>query len=154
MFSVVPRRKFGNGNELYPFPRLRNEFETIMNRFFGGLPEPYARWGYESYWGFKMEETDKEFLIRAEAPGFELKEFEICLTGNLLTLKAEHKPKFEKEVVKEEGEFMAERCFERYITLPSGVLPEKIEAFYKNGILEVHVPKCEEVKPLTIPVKA
>jgi HSP20 family protein len=127
-----------------------------MNRFFGGLPEPYgSRWGYpETFWAFEMEETDKEFVIHAEAPGFEMKDFEIFLTGNLLTLKAEHKTKIEKKVVKEEGEFLAERTFERYVTLPTGVLPEKIEAFYKNGILEVHVPKCEEAKPLRIPVKA
>jgi HSP20 family protein len=97
-----------------------------------------------------VKELDKEFVIHAEAPGFEGAEFEVFFSNDVLTLKAEHKVETEG---KREGAVCCERYFERDVTLPAGVNSEKIEATYKNGILEVHVPKSEECKPRRVIVK-
>lgn len=157
MFSLTPVKKVGNGSgeffyPTYPYGKLRNEFDAIFNRMFGGFPVPFENWGYpEAYWAFNTEETEKEYLIYAEAPGFDAKDFNIFVTGNVLTLKAEHKTEMKEEKGKEFR--YAERCLERNVTLPAAVKADKIEASYKNGILEVHVPKAEEAKPRHIAVK-
>jgi HSP20 family protein len=155
MFGLIPK-KVGNGNrEMFafghPLARMRSEFDTIFNRMFGGFPNAYERWPYpESYVDFEAEETDKEFVIFVEAPGFEAKDFDVRVTGNVLTLRAEHK----KETMKKKEEYdYTERHLERSITLPAFVAPDGIEATYKNGILEVHVPKSEEAKPRRVAVK-
>jgi len=156
MFSMTPMRKSANVNRepfvpVYPLARVNNEFETLFNRFFGGWPVPCEGFAFpETKWGFDIEELDKEFVIYAEAPGFEANEFEIFVNGNVLTLKAEHKV---ENGEKKGGGFRCERCFERSVTLPAKIKAEKIEAAYKNGILEVHVPKMEETKPRRVIVK-
>jgi HSP20 family protein len=156
MFTITPMRKAPiAGREMvrpsFPLARLNNEFETIFNRFFAGLPVPFEGWTYpETKWAFDVEELAEEFVIHAEAPGFEVNDFEILVNGNVLTLKAEHK------VVNGEKKgpnYRCERCLEETVTLPVGIKAEKIEAFYKNGILEVHVPKLEETKPRRVIVK-
>ena len=40
------------------------------------------------------------------------------------------------------------------MTLPEGILPEKVEAFYKDGVLEVHVPRAPETMPRRVGVKS
>jgi HSP20 family protein len=98
-----------------------------------------------------MEETDHDYVIRAEVPGFAPNEVEVRLTGNVLTIKAEH-----EEPAMAEVKEPVERCYgawERTVTLPSGILPEKVEARCHNGVLEVHVPKAPEPAPRRIEVK-
>ena len=156
MFSLMPMRKPGLGTRelfrpAYPVNRLNREFETIFNRLFAGWPIPYEGLALpETKWGFDVDEMDKEFVIRAEAPGFDANDFGVFMTGNMLTLKAEHKPDAKE---KKEGAWCWERNFEENVTLPTGIEPERIEAIYRNGILEVHVPKSEVVKPRRITVK-
>jgi HSP20 family protein len=156
MFSLMPMRRAGNGNReltrpVYPMGRFNNEFETMFNHLFAGWPRPFEGLAYpETKWGFEVEELEKEFVIRAEAPGFEGTDFEVFVSNNVLMLKAEHKMKTEG---KREGVVCCERSFEREVTLPADIKPEKIEAFYKNSILEVHVPKSEETKARRVIVK-
>jgi HSP20 family protein len=150
----MPMRKTGNrelARPAYAMGRYNNDFEAMFNRLFAGWPIPFEGFAYpEPKWAFNVEELDKEFVIRAEAPGFEGSEFEVLFTNNVLTLKAEHKVETEGKI---EGTFHCERYFERDVTLPAGIKPEKIEATYKNGVLEVHVPKSEETKPRRVIVK-
>jgi len=83
-------------------------------------------------------------------PGFEPKEVKVELVGERLTIEAEHKEPAE------EGKKEEERVYahvKRVITLPPGVNPEKIEATYRNGVLEVHVPRTPEPTGRRIEVK-
>jgi HSP20 family protein len=101
-------------------------------------------------WGLEMEEKAQEVTIRAEVPGFEASELDVQLTGNLLTIRAEH-----KEAPGKEGE-PVERHYgrlERTLTMPEGIVPEKVEARYRNGVLEVRVPRTPEALPRRIEVK-
>jgi len=70
--------------------------------------------------------------------------------GEALMLKAEHK--HEKKEKEDEYEY-AERKYERYVTLPAPVSTEKVEAVYRNGVLEVRLPKAEESKIHCVLVK-
>ena len=70
-------------------------------------------------------------------------------TPLILTIRAEYKEKTEKETAER-----YEARFERVLTLPEGIEPEKVEARYRNGMLEVHLPRTPEARPRCIEVKA
>ena len=102
--------------------------------------------------GVNVEDNDKEILVRAEAPGFEPKDFDIQVHGNVLTVRAEHKE--ESEEKQGEGRTWQRQYgrMQRSIMLPAAVNPEQVEAQYRNGILELMLPKSEAVKPKKVPV--
>ena len=99
-------------------------------------------------------ETDEKMVIKAELPGLKKEDIDIEIRDNTLTLKGERK--FEKEI-KQENYHRVERTygsFQRSFTLPSTVKQEAIEATFKDGILEVSLPKAEEAKPKQIRIQA
>lgn len=97
-----------------------------------------------------MNETDKEMVIRADVPGFEPKDFDIHVSGNVLTIRAEQK---QESGQKKGGYAFSERRLQRSLTLPASTNPDKIEAHYHNGVLELHLPKTEQSKGRKIEVK-
>jgi HSP20 family protein len=148
MFGLMPYRR--ETREYTPFELLNREFPALFNRVFGGWPMTYEPpWEMAEPWGLTLDEMEEEFVVRVEVPGYEAGELEVNLTGDVLTIRAEHKEKAK-------GELPAKRRydrFERTVTLPAGILPEKIEARCINGVLEIHLPRTPEVKPRRIEVK-
>jgi HSP20 family protein len=153
MFALAPWRKERRGRELLPRGerfRLFNELESLF--------EPLFRWPLapeevEVPWGITAEETEKEVVFRAELPGFELAEVAVWVSGEVLTMEARHEepaPKEKEKEPKAEARFAHVR---RAITLPPTVNPEKAEAAYRNGVLEVRFPKVPEVLGRRIEVK-
>jgi len=144
MFGLMPR------SEARPFALMRREFDTLFDRFFGSWPlVDLPKLLDYPVWGLNMEETDKEVVVRAEAPGFEVGDFEVQLTGELLLITAAHKP-----VKGKEGNVEVRAAeMKRYVTVPPGIDPAKVEAFYRNGVLEVHLPKTPEAAGRRIEVK-
>jgi HSP20 family protein len=132
-----------------PF-RLLEEFEPIMERFFGPWPTPVEEWE-PTYRGLHLTETEKEYVLRAELPGFAPPEVMVTLLGNVLTIEARHgeEPREAEPEVKERRYAHVKRT----ITLPEGVELEKLEAAYRNGVLEVHLPKASEAVARRIEVK-
>ena len=93
-----------------------------------------------------VAETQEKILVRAEVPGMKQEDIQIEFENGLLTLRGERK--LEKQ---EEGAtyHRVERVygkFSRAFTLPRSVDPERIAASYRDGILEIEVPKKEEAK--------
>lgn len=100
-----------------------------------------------------MYDKEDEIVVKAEIPGVDKKDVNISLTDNTLTIKGESKK--EKEV-KEEDYYYSERShgtFARMLSLPEKVVAEKVTAEFKDGVLEVHLPKSPEAKPKEIKVK-
>ncbi len=98
-------------------------------------------------------ETDEKMVIKAELPGLKKEDIDIEVRDNTLTLKGERK--FEKEI-KQENYHRVERAygsFQRSFTLPSTIKQEAIEATFKDGILEVSLPKAAEVKPKKVEIR-
>jgi HSP20 family protein len=89
--------------------------------------------------------------VRAEAPGFDPGDFDIRVVGNTLTIEAERKQEASEE---KGGKFYSQRRLERSVTLPASVDADKVECKYKNGILELHLPRMEQVQPKSIEVKS
>ena len=99
-------------------------------------------------------QTDNDVVVKATIPGIKPDEVDISLTGDVLTIKGEHK---EEKEVKEEDYFRKERrygSFSRSIQIPVSVKSDKAEAVFDNGVLTLTLPKAEEVKPKQIKVKA
>ncbi len=137
----------------YPLARMREEFESLFERFFGNFPMAGEGFDFERGWGFDVDESGKDVVVRAEAPGFEPKDFDVELCGNVLHIRAEKKQEEEK---KEKGGYTERRFarFERMVTLPEYIDRNKIEASYRNGVLEVRMPKTAEAQGKKIEVKA
>ena len=113
-----------------------------------------ARDGGWSAPAIDMYQTDDEVVVRVALPGFKADEVQINVTGDVLTLRGEHKQEEEK---KERAWHIREHrwgSFERSVALPTEVTAEGAVADFENGVLTVTLPKAEEVKPKTITVKA
>lgn len=96
-----------------------------------------------------VAETQEKIIVRAEVPGMKQDDIQIEFENGLLTIRGERK------LVKDEGVTFhrVERTFgnfSRSFTLPRTVDPEKISATYRDGVLEIEVPKKEEAKPKQI----
>jgi len=95
-------------------------------------------------------ETEGEIVVKAELPGIDKKDITLHLEKNVLTLRGDRK--FEKET-KEENYHRIERSyggFSRAFSIPSLVDEEKIRADYKEGVLQIILPKKEQAKPKQI----
>ncbi|MGR3176475.1 MAG: Hsp20/alpha crystallin family protein [Candidatus Anammoxibacter sp.] len=103
---------------------------------------------FERDWNPSIDvyESDNEVLVKADIPGLNKDEMDISILDDMLTIKGEKKT--ENEVSKE-SYYKSERfcgSFNRTIQLPSEVDEDKVKATYKDGVLELHLPKKEEAK--------
>ena len=100
-----------------------------------------------------VEETPDAYVFRADLPGMSSKDLKITMNGDTLTLRGERK----REEQKAEGAMhRIERSygsFERAFTLEQPVRADQIQASYRDGVLEIHVPKADEAKPREIEVQ-
>jgi len=133
---------------------LRREMDHIFGEFFGRTPSSMA--ATEAMWSplVDIHETKDSFLLMAELPGVKQEDVEVSVEGDTLTLKGERKREAE---VKEDQYHRIERSygrFERSILLPSVVDPNRVKATYRDGVLEVQLPKKEEAKPKAVKIEA
>lgn len=129
---------------------LQREMDRLFEDFFrrGGLLREW-RWSP----AVDVIETNDTVTVKAELPGLEPKDVDISVSNDTLTIKGE-----KKEEKEEKGKtfYRAERSygsFCRTVNLPTSVEAENAKADYKNGILEITLPKSEKVKAKKIPIK-
>jgi HSP20 family protein len=126
---------------------IQNEMNRLFSTFFD-QPEPTGRGGGERRWVPAMDlvETADHYVLRADLPGVREDDVTVQLQDNVLTIAgqrvAEHGP--------QQGYHRLERAFgafSRSLTLPDGVDPDRIEAGFDHGVLEVRIPTPEQKKP-------
>jgi len=138
-----------------PFRDL-NLLQDRMNRLFDDAgrgwraDEPAAT----TTWSPAVDifETEGEIIVKAELPGMERKDITLHLENNVLSLRGERK--FEKET-KDENYHRIERsygAFSRSFAIPATVDEEKIRADYKDGVLNIVLPKKEQARPKQIKI--
>ena len=91
-------------------------------------------------------EQDDFVVVKAELPGMKKEEINIELNAGLLRITGEKK---REEKIERKDYYRMERSegsFERRISLPSGIDTEKVKASFKDGILDIRIPKTEEAK--------
>jgi HSP20 family protein len=134
--------------------RIEREMEDLAGRYFREWPA-VGRTTEALGWAPDVDLIDKPdaILVRADLPGLEQKDVDVTIQDGTLTLRGERK---EERVEKDEGYYLCERragTFARSFSLPPGVEADKIKATFKNGVLEVYVPKSKEAKGKKIEVK-
>ena len=148
MLSLIPRKE---GRDL---DRFRGEMDRLFDRFFDNWASPTSALEGEWIPSVDVSETEKEVIVQAEIPGIDVKDIDISVNGNRLTLQGERKHEEEK---KGEHYHRIERAygtFARAIELPVEVDSTNVEATYKDGILKVNLPKTKESATKKIEVKA
>ena len=91
--------------------------------------------------------TPDELLVKASLPGWQPEDVEITLTGSTLTISGEMREEARRE---DESWILNEirrASFSRTLELPEGLLGDRATATYEHGVLTLHIPKAEEVKP-------
>lgn len=132
-----------------PFTSLHREVNRMFEEFGRSFDlAPWTGWDLEGFQPrLDVTETDDEVLVTAEMPGLEEKDFELNLTGDVLTLKGEKR--FEHEQGEKGAAHRVERAygsFQRTIQLPCEVEAEKSAADYRAGVLTVKLPKAPSAK--------
>jgi HSP20 family protein len=138
-----------------PFSELVSLREAMDRLFEDSFVRPSlpAVFGEATWAPVDMYQTDKDVVVKASLPGVKPEEVDISITGDVLTIKGEHK---EEQEVKEKNYFRKELrygTFSRSLQLPVAVETGKAEAIFENGVLTLTLPKSEEAKPKQIKVK-
>lgn len=140
--------------------KVKEDIDRLFDRFFS---TPFATEPLfppfdvlpEGNWTpvFDLAETDKEYVVRLEAPGIHKENLDIALRENILTITGK------REITQEgsgEAYLWKEREFGRFVRnlrLPTAVVEDKIEATYQDGVLVVHLPKAMSVPANKILIK-
>jgi HSP20 family protein len=127
---------------------LRDEMNRLFSRTLGEGASAGSAWTP----AVDIFDTAEAIVLKAELPGLTPDDIDIEVDDNVLTIKGERR--FEDKV--EEGRYYRlERAygqFSRSVTLPQGVKADEISASFDQGVLQVRVPKADEVKPRKISV--
>lgn len=98
-------------------------------------------------------ETPDSVVVKAELPGIKPEEVDVQLSGDVLTIKGERKQEKEEKGKHFHRIERAYGSFQRSFTIGVPVKEKEIKATYKDGLLEITLPKAEEVKPKQIKIK-
>jgi len=145
-----------------PFRELEDMGDRL-NRVFGGFGRPgLARapeTGREALtvpdWAPMVDitETDDEYLIKAEIPEVKREDVKVSVENGVLTMQGERKQEKEEKGKKFHRMERYYGSFLRTFTVPDNVDETKVRAEFKDGLLNVHLPKTEKAKPKAIEVK-
>jgi HSP20 family protein len=133
--------------------RYNREMDDFWNRFFG---EFHPLVGTEGEWlpSMDVSENDGEISVRAELPGLKAEDIDLDISGDILSIRGEKKG---KEETKEENYHTRESyygSFQRSIRLPAEVQGDKVDASFKNGVLDIRLPKSEKTRSKKIKIKS
>jgi HSP20 family protein len=126
--------------EEFAYPVIRGRFQP--QRVATGMIVPNV----------EMFDRKAEIVVKAELPGVGKDDIDLTITKEALTIKGEVKKEGE---FKEEDYYLSERrygSFSRTLPLPVEIDSSKVTAHFRNGILEIVLPKKEDIKPQEIKV--
>lgn len=144
-----------------PFRELESMNERL-NRMFGGHPMPARHAGEPTKdsmtivdWSPSVDvaETAEEFQLKAELPEVKKEDVKVCVENGVLRIEGQrHQEKEEKgkkyhRVERSYGSFL------RTFTLPDNVDDKNVRAEFKDGVLNIRLPKAEKAKAKTVEVK-
>jgi len=142
---------------LTPFHEMERRFQEMEKRFEDFFRRPFSL--MPSWWPrLKMPEIEEispsidiltegdDVVVKAELPGMQKEDIDISLTEDTITISGEKK---KEEKVEKKDYYRLESSygsFKRLFSLPAEVQTEKASAKFKDGVLEIRIPKTEEAK--------
>jgi HSP20 family protein len=130
---------------------IQDEVNRLLDNFYGRSPSRSDGMIFTPT--VDIEETAEEFIIRADLPGVQQKDVKVSLMGDTLTIRGERRYDTNQ---KDGTVHRVERVygsFERSFTLGAPVSNDKVKATYRDGVLEIRVPKAEEARMKEIEVQ-
>ena len=141
-------------NRMFPmatFDELRREMDRVLNSF--ARSGNGRSFGMGTYPPVNVWEDGQAFYVEAEIPGVDIKDVELQVVGNELTIRGKREACCGEDATFHRRE-RATGEFGRTVTLPTEVNSDKVEAVLKDGVLTVTLPKAEEARAKKISVKA
>ena len=130
--------------------KMPSIFEDFFNKplfdlFDGGFPSRTM-----NVPAVNITERKDDYLVSMAAPGLKKEDFKIAVEDNLLTISSEKEDEQEQKDEKYTRQEYRYSSFERSFSLPNDINKEKIDARYKEGVLELVLPKKEEAKKMKV----
>lgn len=130
--------------------KFKDNFPSFIDEFLNGEFNHSNRNAFSngvSLPAVNVKEKENSFVVEVASPGMKKEDFKIELDNNILEISSEY-----QDEVKNENEKFSRRefkyaSFKRSFKLPELIDAENISANYENGILNISIPKKEEVKP-------
>ncbi len=127
---------------------LQSEMNRLFNTVFDQPANGHGNGGIRRWIpAMDLVETTDHFVLRADLPGLSEEDIKIEVEDNVLSISGERKEEHQDE---QQGFYRVERAFgqfSRSMSLPDGIDAEKIAADFRDGVLEVRIPKPEARKP-------
>ena len=151
--ALLPAKRTNQDSER-PAVSLQREMNRLFDDFFGRdfFVEPFRGIG-EWRPALDVAETDTSVVVKADLPGLEVKDLDVSIRGDLLTIKGEKK---EEKEEKTKSYHRVERhygSFERSVRLPATVKADRVNASFKNGVLHIELPKTGEARQKSVHIK-
>ncbi len=130
-----------------------SDLQTDFNRVFNRSLNRRENWLKNFSPEVEVREEGGHYVVHADLPGLKKEDFTLKVQGSTLTLSGERKS--EKEV-KEKNSYYSERSygsFSRTLEFPTDLEAGKVTAAYKDGVLEITLPKAENAKAKEISVE-
>lgn len=141
-----------------PFTALRRDMSRLVDDLWSPAePRAFAPPASGGVWpSLEVKETDQAYEVTAELAGLEQKDVQLELRDNILTLSGERRDERREG---DGGRFYTERTYGRFgrtIPFDHEVDPDKVEATFRNGVLNISLPKNPRARDKTrrIEVKA
>jgi HSP20 family protein len=135
------------------FRDIQSEMNRLFDSFFGrGTAATTGGGGRGWMPAVDMYETKDQLVLNVELPGLHEKDIALSITGDRLTVRGE---RHFNEQLNDDNFYHVERAygkFERVVQLPMPVDTAHVTATFRDGVLEVKLPKAEEVRPKEIKV--
>lgn len=149
-----PRAALRPWSMFHDIENLQREMNRLFDWTFGpGSEEGVLDGGLWAPAVDVVQEGDV-FRVRADLPGMKREDIEVTINGDRLTISGEKKREAE---TKQGSQYRTERYygkFSRSLTLPSSVDANRVEATYRDGVLDISVPKSEDARTRAIKVQA
>ena len=144
--EMTPREP---SRSLTPFEEMDNWFEDFIRRPFfspAWLPRLQFPTTRDVMFSIDVYEDENDVVVKAELPGLAKEDLDVNITGNVITISGEKKA---EEKVEKKNYHRLERSygsFTRTVRLPTETRSEEARASFKDGVLEVRIPKTEEAR--------
>lgn len=137
-------------SSLPDFDQVRREVLRLLDTATGdGAPDP----GAGVFPPMNISQDDDNFYLRAEVPGIKPAELSISALRNRVSISGKREIPRENERASYHRRERPEGAFNRTVTLPMEVAPERVDARYAEGVLTLTLPKAEQTKPRQIAVR-
>jgi len=143
----IKKRENPNGSDLATF---RRSISDLFDDFFTLKPTGF----FDSDWipAIDVHEDKKNIYVKADVPGIDEKNLEVNIENNILNIRGE---KIEEKQSNDKKNVVIERkhgSFQRSVRLPEGIKSDGIKAEFKNGVLNLVIPKEKEEEPKRIKI--